>query len=999
MTEIWTPPTFSAGKVPEVVPGKSGDENIEGDFPLDQLVIDRTIVHSCDRYGASAWTVTARITATLADGEPKSYFLKCAEDSQGKAMLEGEFNSMCELHKTAPNFVPEPYAWGKLNVSSPDTYYFLCDFIEMTDQNPDPVELSTKLVQMHQASKSPTGKFGFHIKTCQGNLPQDTTWNATWVGYYTQLIKNAMRLNTEINGPWKNLEQVVDRLITHVVPLVLGPLEAEGRVVKPTLIHGDLWDGNIGTDFETGDIYAFDASAHYAHNEMEIAMWRGRVNKVMNAKVYLTSYIKKMGISEPAEQFDDRNRIYSCYMTLHASACHNGSSFREDQLDLLICLTTISSMWWLFSLEREQVDRTRQELPKFDRLERESCLRALESEGSGFVLSLNVGWFIYYSIIQASQPKSALVDFLSANSIVPKLRKFRDHKSVSFLNAIPVQVPIGHAPLYPTCLRDLAHMPDKEFNPCQKSSPLRIAFNLHPALDVALLSKLRKRMNIPKDVIQDEMALEKTSQLSCSPAESSGDTTPEPAPPPYSHFTKTQKRLIVSLVTFAAVFSPLSSFIFFPAVDALSASLNIPVEKVNLTITSYMIVAGIAPAIIGDMADMTGRRIVYLLTMAIYCIANVGLALQNSFTALFILRMLQSAGGAATIAIGYGVVSDIASPSERGGYVGMMLLGPNSATAFGPVLGGVLVQHPGWRWIFWVLAIASGSCFILVTLFLPETSRFIVGNGSRKVSIVHRTLFSIFRLSRLSHSPKSFADPENGQPELQAGAPRKQFRFPNPLASLKLLWAKDTALITSIYGILYMNFSCLQASMSTLFINLYGLSELQAGLVYLPFGIVFVVLARSDMVGRCIRGYNNTSMSCISVQGRISTVEYAHRYAVHLDRITPPILPSLWEDISHMLIKPKSLLSSPETQIDILLLSMRIQVKTNAIVIKRETQIDILLVSIRIQVKTDAIVVKRTYTETYPDLDQDRDIIPLLSGLHQYRCQENTSIFLHKRNQ
>ncbi len=59
-----------------------------------------------------------------------------------------------------------------------------------------------------------------------------------------------------------------------------------------------------------------------------------------------------------------------------------------------------------------------------------------------------------------------------------------------------------------------------------------------------------------------------------------------------------------------------------------------------------MIVAGIAPAVMGDMADMTGRRTVYLLTMGIYCMANVGLALQNTWTALFVLRMLQSAGGA-----------------------------------------------------------------------------------------------------------------------------------------------------------------------------------------------------------------------------------------------------------------------------------------------------------------------------------------------------------------
>lgn len=249
-------------------------------------------------------------------------------------MLEGEFNSMCELYNTAPTFVPEPYTWGKLNVSNPDTYYFLCDFIEMTNQNPDPVQLCTKLVQMHRSSESPTGQFGFHINTCQGNLPQQTAWNPSWVDFYIQLLRGAMQLNRERNGPWKNLEQVVDRLITHVVPQVLGPLEAEGRIVKPALIHGDLWDGNVGTDRENGEIYVFDASAYYAHNEMEIAMWRGKCNKVLGLKVYLNAYVSEMDKSKPAELFDDRYRIYSCYMTLHESACHNGSSFREEWVSL-----------------------------------------------------------------------------------------------------------------------------------------------------------------------------------------------------------------------------------------------------------------------------------------------------------------------------------------------------------------------------------------------------------------------------------------------------------------------------------------------------------------------------------------------------------------------------------------------------------------------------------------------------------------------------------------
>jgi MFS family permease len=121
---------------------------------------------------------------------------------------------------------------------------------------------------------------------------------------------------------------------------------------------------------------------------------------------------------------------------------------------------------------------------------------------------------------------------------------------------------------------------------------------------------------------------------------------PVAALPSYSSLTRREKILVLCLASFAATFSPLSSFIFFPAIDDLSQALHVSVGRVNLTITSYLIVAGLAPAILGDLADKIGRRIVYLFMMAVYCIANVGLALQSDWTALFLLRMMQSAGSA-----------------------------------------------------------------------------------------------------------------------------------------------------------------------------------------------------------------------------------------------------------------------------------------------------------------------------------------------------------------
>lgn len=119
---------------------------------------------------------------------------------------------------------------------------------------------------------------------------------------------------------------------------------------------------------------------------------------------------------------------------------------------------------------------------------------------------------------------------------------------------------------------------------------------------------------------------------------------PTPEPVQYSIFTKNQKQGIVVLVAFAAVFSPLSSFIYYPARNALANDLHVSLNKIDLTITSYMVVSGVIPALVGGFADVYGRRPAYLIIFTLYVVANVGLAFQKSYPALMVLRMVQSAG-------------------------------------------------------------------------------------------------------------------------------------------------------------------------------------------------------------------------------------------------------------------------------------------------------------------------------------------------------------------
>ena len=121
--------------------------------------------------------------------------------------------------------------------------------------------------------------------------------------------------------------------------------------------------------------------------------------------------------------------------------------------------------------------------------------------------------------------------------------------------------------------------------------------------------------------------------------------------PPYSAFTPSQKRWIVFLAALAGMFSPMSSFIFYPAINSIAHSLDVTVGLVNLAITTYMVVSGVTPALLGNAADKIGRRPVYLLALGLYFVANIGLALQSDFAALLVLRMVQSAGSSGTCSV------------------------------------------------------------------------------------------------------------------------------------------------------------------------------------------------------------------------------------------------------------------------------------------------------------------------------------------------------------
>ncbi|KAI9507807.1 major facilitator superfamily domain-containing protein [Russula earlei] len=338
----------------------------------------------------------------------------------------------------------------------------------------------------------------------------------------------------------------------------------------------------------------------------------------------------------------------------------------------------------------------------------------------------------------------------------------------------------------------------------------------------------------------------------------------------YSVFTHREKWLIVSIASFAALFSPLTANIYFPAIPVISREFHKSVELINLTVTMYMILQGISPMVWGTLSDRLGRRPIMFACLTTLSLSCVGLALvpTSAYWLLMLLRCLQAAGSASTVAIGAGIIADICAPAERGGFFGIFGLGPLVGPAFGPVIGGALDQGLGWRAIFWFLCICSAICGLGLFLFLPETLRAIVGDGSISAGWIYMPSIPIIgRHRKMKES--------NERP------PRKSFT--NPL----LMFAYPDVFVLLLFnGTCYAVMYGVTASLSVIFEKNYPhLTQTDIGLCFLPIGGGMVLGTWAS--GRFLDAHFRKIRNDLILQARTKSVEDVDPNALQKDPSFP----------------------------------------------------------------------------------------------------------------
>jgi MFS family permease len=302
----------------------------------------------------------------------------------------------------------------------------------------------------------------------------------------------------------------------------------------------------------------------------------------------------------------------------------------------------------------------------------------------------------------------------------------------------------------------------------------------------------------------------------------------------YSVFSAAMRTYLTYLLGFIIILSTLTATIYFPLIPMLTKHFSVSIQAINLTVTVYAICPAISPALFASLADASGRRPVLMGLVSLYACASLGLALnRDSYAALVALRALQSIGGSATPPIAYGIVADAALVSERGKMLGPMLSTCNAISAVGPVIGGaVALSTSGHTWVFLVLLILAVICLLLAGFTLPETARTVVGNGTQPAHGIWRTWWSFFRGKEQQWRNESEATDGTERP-LQVDG-KLTWRHLSAFASLRIIFYPDAAAVLWMVASSYSVYYTFQVAIPVIFEEIYGYSELEIGLTFLP---------------------------------------------------------------------------------------------------------------------------------------------------------------------
>lgn len=238
--------------------------------------------------------------------------------------------------------------------------------------------------------------------------------------------------------------------------------------------------------------------------------------------------------------------------------------------------------------------------------------------------------------------------------------------------------------------------------------------------------------------------------------------------------------------------------------------------------TVFLLGYTFGPILIAPLSEMYGRAILYKICMLFFVVFNVACAVANSLGSLIVFRFLAGIMGSCPVTLGTGSIADMVPSEKRAGAMGAYVIGAVLGPSIGPIAGGFLAPAAGWRWTFWLMAIASGVMTVVAILFVHESYPYVL--LERKTKRLRKQTGNVSLRSALDAGK----------------TPRKLFAF-SILRPLKMLLSPIVFLLSLYAAVVYSYLYLCFTTFETVFGGQYGFNSGESGLATLGLGVGSVV--------------------------------------------------------------------------------------------------------------------------------------------------------------
>src|SRR6202451_3366099 len=157
------------------------------------------------------------------------------------------------------------------------------------------------------------------------------------------------------------------------------------------------------------------------------------------------------------------------------------------------------------------------------------------------------------------------------------------------------------------------------------------------------------------------------------------------------------------------------------ALPALQVSLHASVVGVQWVVESYGLFLGALILVGGSLGALFGRRLTFVTGVTIFAAASAICGASANIHQLIIARSIQGMGAALLVPGSLAIISTAFDEKTRGQAIGTWSGFTAITTAIGPVLGGWLVGHASWRWVFFINLPLAAAVIVISLWFIPES--------------------------------------------------------------------------------------------------------------------------------------------------------------------------------------------------------------------------------------------------------------------------------------